>query len=108
MPKEEQSQRRATVVVITNSQPRATKSTSAELYRCKRKAEGEIGSQQPAWIQTNMQAVVVVTKSQPRATKSTSAELYRCKRKAEGEIGSQPPAWIQTMTVSRNPLSMDK
>ena len=31
MPKEEQSQRRATVVVITNSQPRATKSTSAEL-----------------------------------------------------------------------------
>jgi hypothetical protein len=107
MPKEEQSQRRATVVVITNSQPRATKSTSAELYRCKRKAEGEIGSQQPAWIQTNMQAVVVVTKSQP-TTKSTSAELYRCKRKAEGKIGSQPPAWIQTMTVSRNLLSVDE
>ena len=52
MPKEEQSHWQVTVVVITNSQPRATKSTSAELYRCKRKAEGEIGSQQLAWIQT--------------------------------------------------------
>ena len=40
------------VVVVTNSQP-TTKSTYAELYRCKRKAESEIGGQQPAhWIQT--------------------------------------------------------
>ena len=123
------------VVVVTNSQPGTTKSTSAELYRCKRKAEREIGSQQPAWIQTmttvsqyllsvaeratrilqrdsqrrtNMQrpVAVVVTNSQPLTTKSTSAELYRCKRKAEREIGSQQSAWIQTMTVSQYLLSV--
>jgi hypothetical protein len=40
------------VVLATNSQPRTTKSTSAELYRCKRKAEGNIVSPQAAWIQT--------------------------------------------------------
>jgi hypothetical protein len=77
----------------------ANQSTSAELCRCKCKAEGEIGRQQPSWIQTNMQAVVVVTKSQP-TTKSTSAELYKCQRKAEGKIGSLKPARIQTMTAS--------
>ncbi|KAI2509605.1 hypothetical protein MHU86_4866 [Fragilaria crotonensis] len=79
------------VVVVTNSQPGTTKSTSAELYRCKRKAEREIEAsngvdpdndslaisvisggatrilQRDSQRRTNMQrpVVVVVTNSQP-------------------------------------------
>ncbi|KAI2505585.1 hypothetical protein MHU86_8827 [Fragilaria crotonensis] len=64
---------RPVVVVVTNSQPGTTKSTSAELYRCKRKAEREIGSQQSAWIQTMTVSQYLLSVAERREFRNVTA-----------------------------------
>jgi hypothetical protein len=102
MPKEEQSHWQVTVVVITNSQPRVTKSNSAELYRCKRKAEGKFEASNRRGSRQKFKLLLLspIASQQPNQLQQSYID---CKRKAEGKIGSQ-----QTMTASQNLLSVDK